>query len=85
MPTACRRQNEAHKIHRDKGLEVRLSLALSSIQVTVRISSTKFPEGTLDGGTTYLPFHNLGMELNGREIFFSHLHSGFSPQDFRIH
>ncbi|GFT47478.1 hypothetical protein TNCV_3750111 [Trichonephila clavipes] len=34
--------------------------------MTVRISSAKFPEGTIDGDTTYLPLHNLGMELNGR-------------------
>ncbi|GFX86225.1 uncharacterized protein TNCV_2561071 [Trichonephila clavipes] len=36
---------EAHGIHRDNGLEERLSLALalSTIQVTVRFSSEKFP------------------------------------------
>ncbi|GFV72656.1 hypothetical protein TNCV_411751 [Trichonephila clavipes] len=43
--------------------------------MSVRISSVKFPEGTIDGDITYLHFHNLGMELNGREIFFSPLHS----------
>ncbi|GFT28708.1 dynein heavy chain 2, axonemal [Trichonephila clavipes] len=58
-------QIEAHKIHRCKGLEVRLSLALSTLQVTVRISSAKFPEVTIDGDTTYF-LHNLGMELKGR-------------------
>ncbi|GFW57760.1 hypothetical protein TNCV_2926791 [Trichonephila clavipes] len=74
----CRRsQNEAHEIHRGKGLEVHLSLALdlNPIQVTVRISSTKFPEGMIDGDTTYPEIHNFGMELKGREIFSSPLHS----------
>ncbi|GFU66174.1 hypothetical protein TNCV_2858471 [Trichonephila clavipes] len=87
MPPVFRSQNEAHEIHRGKGLEVRLLLvlALNTIQVTVRISSAKFPEGTIDGDTTYLPFHNLGMELKGREIFASVLHSGFIPQDFQTH
>ncbi|GFV85297.1 hypothetical protein TNCV_929271 [Trichonephila clavipes] len=66
---------EAHEIHRGKGLEVRLSLALATIQVTVRISSAKFPEGTIDGDTTYLHLHNSGMELKGREMFSSHLPS----------
>ncbi|GFT03704.1 hypothetical protein TNCV_278651 [Trichonephila clavipes] len=75
MPPVWRSQIEAHEIHRGKGLEVRLSLALSTIQATVRISSAKFPEGTIDGDTTYLHLYNLGMELNGREIFFSPLHS----------
>ncbi|GFS66132.1 hypothetical protein TNCV_2511081 [Trichonephila clavipes] len=51
--------------------EVRLSLSLSTIQVTVRFSSAKFPEGTIDGNTTYLHLHNFCMELKGREIFFS--------------
>ncbi|GFT95758.1 hypothetical protein TNCV_311211 [Trichonephila clavipes] len=50
-------------------LEVRLLLALSTIQVTVQFSSTKFPEGTIDGDTTYLHLHNSGMELKEREIF----------------
>ncbi|GFV85732.1 hypothetical protein TNCV_2003522 [Trichonephila clavipes] len=77
---------EAHEIHRGKGLEVRLSLALSTIQVTVRISSAKFPEETIDGDTTYLHLHNLGVELNGREIFFSpctrdSTHKTFGPTD----
>ncbi|GFT52096.1 hypothetical protein TNCV_4504741 [Trichonephila clavipes] len=69
MPPVCRSQIEAHEIHRGKGLEVRLSLtlALSAIRVTVGISSVKFPEGTIDGDTTYLHLHNLGMELKGRE------------------
>ncbi|GFW96700.1 transposable element Tcb1 transposase [Trichonephila clavipes] len=68
---------EAYEIHRGKGLEVRLSLALalSTIQVSVRFSSAKFPEETIDGDTTYLNLRNVGMELNGREIFFSTLHS----------
>ncbi|GFX23044.1 hypothetical protein TNCV_360581 [Trichonephila clavipes] len=61
-------QIEAHEIHRGKGLDVRMSLdlALSTIQVTVRISS-----GTIDGDTTDLHLHNLGMELKRREIFSS--------------
>ncbi|GFW67672.1 hypothetical protein TNCV_3445441 [Trichonephila clavipes] len=62
-------QNETHEIHRGKGLEVRLSLAFSTIQVTVRISSAKFPEGTTDGDTTYLHLHNFGMELKGGEKY----------------
>ncbi|GFU40168.1 hypothetical protein TNCV_2052551 [Trichonephila clavipes] len=69
MPPVRRSQIEAHKIHHGKGLEVPLSLALSTIQVTVRFSSVKFPEGTIDGDTTYLHLHNFCMELKGREIF----------------
>ncbi|GFU96728.1 hypothetical protein TNCV_839531 [Trichonephila clavipes] len=34
-------------------------------KVTVRISSAKFPEGTIDGETTYLHLNNLDMELKG--------------------
>ncbi|GFS90672.1 hypothetical protein TNCV_3770991 [Trichonephila clavipes] len=68
-------QIEAHEIHRGKGLEVCLSLALSTRKVTVRFSSAKFPEKTIDGETTYLHLHNFCIELKGREIFFS-------PQDF---
>ncbi|GFV99773.1 hypothetical protein TNCV_5081331 [Trichonephila clavipes] len=64
-----RSQNEAHEIHRGKEIEARLSLALSTIQVTVRFSSAKFPEGTIDGDTTYLYLPNLDMELKRREIF----------------
>ncbi|GFS53908.1 hypothetical protein TNCV_3761421 [Trichonephila clavipes] len=60
---------EAREIHRAKGLEVRLSLALSTIQVTVRFSSVKFPEETIDGDNTYLHLHNFCMKLKGREIF----------------
>ncbi|GFV86149.1 hypothetical protein TNCV_671461 [Trichonephila clavipes] len=67
--------NEAHEIHRGKWLEVRLSLALRTIQVTVRISSVKFSEGTIDGDTTYVHLHNFAMRLEGREIFSSPLHS----------
>ncbi|GFV87443.1 hypothetical protein TNCV_4034151 [Trichonephila clavipes] len=80
MPPVSYSQIEAHEIHRGKELEVCLSLvlALSTIQVTVRISSPKFPERTIDGDTTYLHHHNLGKKLNGREILFSPLHSGFS-------
>ncbi|GFY03747.1 hypothetical protein TNCV_4550841 [Trichonephila clavipes] len=47
----------------------------------VRTSSVKFPEGAIDGDTTFLLLNNLCIELNGREIFFSTLHSLFSPQD----
>ncbi|GFU25844.1 hypothetical protein TNCV_5103881 [Trichonephila clavipes] len=58
-------QIDALKIHRGKELEVPLSLALalSTIQVTVRISSVKFSEGTIHGDTTYLHLHDLVMEL----------------------
>ncbi|GFU80603.1 hypothetical protein TNCV_534771 [Trichonephila clavipes] len=60
----CLRQIESHEIHRGKGLEERLSLALalSTIQV-------------IDGGTTDFHLHNLGRELKGREIFSYPLHS----------
>ncbi|GFW46699.1 hypothetical protein TNCV_4377861 [Trichonephila clavipes] len=74
MPPVCRSQIEAHEIDRGKGLEVRRSLVSSTIQVTVRISSAKFPEETIDGDTTYLHLHNLDMELKGRDIFSSTLH-----------
>ncbi|GFW13796.1 integrase catalytic domain-containing protein [Trichonephila clavipes] len=43
-------------------------------KVTVRISLAKFPEGTIDGDTTYLHLYNLGIELKGRDIFSSSLH-----------
>ncbi|GFV63222.1 hypothetical protein TNCV_2662241 [Trichonephila clavipes] len=41
MPPVYRSQTEAHEIHRGKGLDVLLSLAvaLSTIQMTVRFSS----------------------------------------------
>ncbi|GFT87611.1 hypothetical protein TNCV_3866451 [Trichonephila clavipes] len=77
MPPVGRRLiEEAYEIHRSKGLEVRLllTLALSAMQVTVRFSSANFPKWTIDGETTYPHLHNLGMELNAREIFFSPLH-----------
>ncbi|GFT75468.1 hypothetical protein TNCV_4832831 [Trichonephila clavipes] len=77
MPPVGRRLiEEAYEIQRGKELEVHLSLtlALSTMQVTVRFSSVKFPKWTIDGETTYPHLHNLGMELNGREIFFSPLH-----------
>ncbi|GFV18053.1 hypothetical protein TNCV_168571 [Trichonephila clavipes] len=51
-----------------------LTWALSTTQVTVRISSAKFPEGTIDGVTAYLHLPDFGMELKGREIFSSSLH-----------
>ncbi|GFS79792.1 uncharacterized protein TNCV_749881 [Trichonephila clavipes] len=65
------RQIKAHEIHSGRGLEVRLSLALSTIQVTVRFSSAKFQEGTIDGDTTYLHLQKFCIELKGREIFSS--------------
>ncbi|GFX88284.1 hypothetical protein TNCV_1067001 [Trichonephila clavipes] len=43
---------------------------------------------TVDGDTTNLKLHNLGMELEEREIFSSALHCGSCcdiPQDFRTH
>ncbi|GFX72854.1 hypothetical protein TNCV_2864611 [Trichonephila clavipes] len=78
MPSVRRSQIETHEIHCGKELEVSLSLALSTIQVTVRISSTKFPEGTIDGDTTYLHLHYSGMELKGREISVSVLDKRWS-------
>ncbi|GFW18177.1 hypothetical protein TNCV_4007171 [Trichonephila clavipes] len=66
---------EALEIPRGNGLEVRLLLALSTMQVIVRISSAKFPERTIDGDTTYLHLNNLDMELKGMEIFSSPLYS----------
>ncbi|GFU82982.1 hypothetical protein TNCV_935851 [Trichonephila clavipes] len=77
-------QIRAQEIHHGKGLEVRLSLALSTVQVTVRFSSAKFPEGTIESDTTYL--YNYCMELNGREIFSSlwardSAHKTFGPTD----
>ncbi|GFX66874.1 hypothetical protein TNCV_999131 [Trichonephila clavipes] len=65
MPPVGRSQIEAHEIHRGMGLEVHLALALSTIQVTVRFISAKFPEGTIDGDTTYLYLHNFCMEAEG--------------------
>ncbi|GFW96848.1 hypothetical protein TNCV_2159841 [Trichonephila clavipes] len=65
MLPAARTQNKVHEIHRGKGLEVCLSLALATIQVTVRIDSAKFPKWTIDGDTTYLHLHNFDMELKG--------------------
>ncbi|GFV85119.1 hypothetical protein TNCV_4171721 [Trichonephila clavipes] len=46
MPPVRRSQIEVHEVHHDKGLDVRLSLALvlSTIQVTVRFCSVKFPK-----------------------------------------
>ncbi|GFS90311.1 hypothetical protein TNCV_509141 [Trichonephila clavipes] len=76
MPPVCRSQIEVPEIRRSKGLEVRLSfvLVMSTIQVIVRISSSKFPEGKIDGDTTDFHLHNLGMELKGG-IFSSPLRS----------
>ncbi|GFT63741.1 hypothetical protein TNCV_423701 [Trichonephila clavipes] len=77
-------QWKALKIHYGKGLEVRLSLALSTIQVTERSSSAKFPEGTIDGDTTYLHLPNLDMELKERK--YSPVPAlVIQPQDFRTH
>ncbi|GFW51016.1 hypothetical protein TNCV_3592981 [Trichonephila clavipes] len=89
MPPAGRIEIEAHEIHRGKGLEVRLSLAqaLSTIQVAVRISLVKFPEGTIDGDTTYFYLHNLDMELKERKYSpvpctRDSAHESFGPTDF---
>ncbi|GFT60906.1 hypothetical protein TNCV_3616251 [Trichonephila clavipes] len=60
------------------------------MQVTVRISSAKFPEGTIDGDTTYLHLHNLGKELKGMEIYSpvsctrDTVHKTFGPTDLTI-
>ncbi|GFS77708.1 hypothetical protein TNCV_819851 [Trichonephila clavipes] len=64
MPPVCRSQIEVHEIHRGKGLEVRLSLALalSTTQVTVRINLPKLPELTIDGDTTDFHFYNLDLD-----------------------
>ncbi|GFU91621.1 hypothetical protein TNCV_2543831 [Trichonephila clavipes] len=64
------------------GLEARLSLALSTIQVTVRFSSAKFPEGAIDGGTTYHHLHNICMETEGEGNTLQSLRSRLSPQDY---
>ncbi|GFX01915.1 hypothetical protein TNCV_371041 [Trichonephila clavipes] len=73
MTPVLRSQNEFHKIHRGKELEERLSLALSTIQVTVRISSAKFPEVMIDGDTTYLHLHNLDMDQKNKRYKIIHL------------
>ncbi|GFU56305.1 hypothetical protein TNCV_582391 [Trichonephila clavipes] len=70
--------------HRRKGLEVHLSL--STIQATEGISSAKFSEGTIDGATTYLYLHNLGMELKGEKCSpipctLDSTHKTFGPTD----
>ncbi|GFX36425.1 hypothetical protein TNCV_3671791 [Trichonephila clavipes] len=74
---------EAHEIPRGKGLNVRLSFALSTMQVTVRFSSEKFLKGTIDGDITDL--HNLGMELKGNILQSPALvisaHKTFGPTD----
>ncbi|GFV64707.1 hypothetical protein TNCV_1636601 [Trichonephila clavipes] len=77
---------KAHEIHRGKGLEVRLSLALAIIQVTERNSSAKSPEGTIDGDTTYLHLHNFAMGLEGKEYSLvlctrHSAHKTFGPTD----
>ncbi|GFT39294.1 uncharacterized protein TNCV_2422131 [Trichonephila clavipes] len=61
-------------------------LLFSTIKVTARISSVKFPEGMVDGDTIYLHLHNIDMELMGREIFSSpctrdSAHKTFGPTD----
>ncbi|GFW41141.1 hypothetical protein TNCV_841821 [Trichonephila clavipes] len=65
------------------GLEVRLSLALSTIQVTVRFSSAKFPEGTIDGDTTYLRLYNFCMETEGKGNSHERTDWRINPQDYR--
>ncbi|GFX26248.1 hypothetical protein TNCV_948481 [Trichonephila clavipes] len=86
MPRVWRSQIVAHEIHCDKGLEERLSLTLSTIQVTVRIQSVKLPEGVTDGDTTYLHLHNLGREQKGRNYppmpcNRDSAHKSFGPTD----
>ncbi|GFU22412.1 hypothetical protein TNCV_1934441 [Trichonephila clavipes] len=72
MPPVWGSQIEAHEIHRCMGLEVRLSLALSTIQVTVRFSSAKFPERTIHGDTTSISTSRISAwKLKGRKIFSS--------------
>ncbi|GFY14605.1 hypothetical protein TNCV_4828081 [Trichonephila clavipes] len=85
MPPVRRSQIEAHEIHRGKGLDAHMSMALtlSTIQVTVRFSSVKFPKWTIDGGTTDLHLHNLGIELKGREYSPVPCIRDFSPQNLR--
>ncbi|GFV31958.1 hypothetical protein TNCV_2006251 [Trichonephila clavipes] len=40
---------------------------------------------TIDGDTTYLHLHNLGMELEARKIFSSPLHPlSAATEDFRV-
>ncbi|GFU06755.1 hypothetical protein TNCV_4353201 [Trichonephila clavipes] len=73
---------EAHAIHRGKGLEVRMSLALSTIQVTVRFSSAKFPEGTIDGATTSIFTSTISAWTEGEGNILQSLRSRLSPQDF---
>ncbi|GFU29681.1 hypothetical protein TNCV_2408931 [Trichonephila clavipes] len=51
-------QIEALEIHPGKRLEVRESLTLATIQVTVRNSSAKFSKGTIDGNTPDFHFPN---------------------------
>ncbi|GFV13833.1 hypothetical protein TNCV_3695451 [Trichonephila clavipes] len=75
MPTVRRSQVKTHEIYRGKGLEVRLSLALNNVQVTVRFSSAKLPEGTTDGDTTYLHLHNFCMETEGEVNILQSLRS----------
>ncbi|GFX44683.1 hypothetical protein TNCV_2807551 [Trichonephila clavipes] len=61
--------------------------------MTVRFSSVKFPKGKIDlyGDTTYLHFHNLGMELEGEGnilqspalvVSAATTHKTFGPTDF---
>ncbi|GFX60484.1 hypothetical protein TNCV_1182031 [Trichonephila clavipes] len=54
------------------GQEVRLSLALSTLQVKVRLSSAKFPEETIDGDTNSIFNSTISAwKLKWREIFSS--------------
>ncbi|GFV64738.1 hypothetical protein TNCV_3275091 [Trichonephila clavipes] len=69
MPPVCRSQIKVYEIHRSMGLEERLSLTLRTMQVTVRFSSAKFPEGTIDGDTTSLSPPPYAWKLKGKEIF----------------
>ncbi|GFV31269.1 hypothetical protein TNCV_1640211 [Trichonephila clavipes] len=62
--------------------------ALSTIQVAVRISSAKFPEGVINGDITYLHLHNFAMGLEGREYSpvpctRDSAHKTFGPTDLK--
>ncbi|GFU14198.1 hypothetical protein TNCV_4167941 [Trichonephila clavipes] len=77
MPPVWRSQIEAHEMHRGMGLEVRLSLTLSTIQLTVRFSSAKFPEETIDGERPHTNLHllNFCMETEGEGNILESLRS----------
>ncbi|GFX33546.1 hypothetical protein TNCV_1932131 [Trichonephila clavipes] len=56
------------------------------MQVTVRITSTKFPAGTVDGDTTYLHLNDFGMDWRGGKpspVLCTHdsTHMTYGPTD----